>query len=43
EKQAKLTKEQELKEAKLKAEVQSMFEKMSDKSSSWADLEDESD
>lgn len=28
-------------DAKLKAEVRSMFEKMSDKSTSWADLEDE--
>lgn len=43
EKRAKLTKEQELKEEKLKEEVKHMFEKMSDKSTSWADLEDESD
>lgn len=33
--------EQAEREAKLKLEVQLMFEKMSDKSQSWADLEDE--
>ncbi|OBA19230.1 hypothetical protein METBIDRAFT_13532 [Metschnikowia bicuspidata var. bicuspidata NRRL YB-4993] len=43
ERQARLAKERELKDAQLKAEVQSIFEKMGDKTTSWADLEDESD
>lgn len=37
----KLKKEQELKDARLQQEVRDLFEKMSDKSKSWADIEDE--
>ncbi|GEQ72558.1 hypothetical protein JCM33374_g6245 [Metschnikowia sp. JCM 33374] len=41
ERQAKLAQEQAVKDAKIKAEVQSMFEKMSDKTTNWADFEDD--